>query len=594
MTPFVLKDISKERLDDVVSALQTALSNPALRSQSARAVQAHVWHDCPQVAAVLKEVRAQEEDVRTLLLEKVSALIYQFHAHAVHVTLARAGVQSDERVHAGSSLASSKNQNFDLVCLDAKERLYMLLNTNEWLQDFFRRFPQHFYENSFSFVENIPEKSLNVTVRIVGMGIAGTMALSGLAKHGIAVKGYEKRAEKGPRSTTSRYQNASWRAYDIAREMVDDTAYQHFLENRQSLTVTFDDGSTTIRTSDRVQIILGSAIQSMIDSARRYGAELNFACQPADYYQNDNDDSLEEVDIVALFCGTSTAYVAPGLEQALNIHSWPQVDSECRMWLRLQPSEMEEGYCTRGGQVGAEHWDYTIHSARDNPQDVQRILDNLSGEIYDKSLTNRLKCDAELTGMPILPDVTGDAQRSQAQQVLEHSSTRRFDYIFTNAPRNLHNLQKRAAATNVVLDGGYTVEVKLASRSIITATTTDNNKEYPELLQAFKTKLLVCGGDACVPPNPQAAYGATLACEAAGNLVRLAIGTGHVNSIRKNLVQQQGQQGQCQDDWIQQVEELKDLLALYYEAHSKSENYFQWVQTLICNLYSLPPFQEEM
>jgi predicted component of type VI protein secretion system len=44
------------------------------------------------------------------------------------------------------------------------------------------------------------------------------------------------------------------------------------------------------------------------------------------------------------------------------------------------------------------------------------------------------------------------------------------------------------------------------------------------------------------------------------------------------------------EDWVQQVEKLKDLLAVHYEARALSENYFQFVQTLICNLYSLPAF----
>jgi hypothetical protein len=56
----------------------------------------------------------------------------------------------DERIHMGSSLHETKA--FDLFCLDAKERLYLLLNQYGWLQEFFRDFPEHFYENSFQFV----------------------------------------------------------------------------------------------------------------------------------------------------------------------------------------------------------------------------------------------------------------------------------------------------------------------------------------------------------------------------------------------------------------------------------------------------------
>jgi hypothetical protein len=157
----------------------------------------------------------------------------------------------------------------------------------------------------------------------------------------------------------------------------------------------------------------------------------------------------------------------------------------------------------------------------------------------------------------------------------------RFDYIFTNAPTNPHNLAKRDEAGkdgSIVLEGGYRVEVKIASNSKFTS---------KEVLDKFNTSLAVWGGDAAVLPNPQAAYGATLACESADMLVQLAVGYGHLNAILEDM---EKMKAFVDEDWVQEVKQLKSLLSDYYNARGRSENYFQFVQTLICNLYSLPPF----
>jgi hypothetical protein len=102
--------------------------------------------------------------------------------------------------------------------------------------------------------------------------------------------------------------------------------------------------------------------------------------------------------------------------------------------------------------------------------------------------------------------------------------------------------------------------------------------------------LVLCGGDAAVPPNPLAAYGATLACEAAGSLVQLSVAIGHVNAILNDMEGMKDSSEFVDDVWIQEIKDFKEMLAVYYEARTKSENYFQWVQTLICNMYSLPAF----
>lgn len=572
----LLCNFTREQLDAVVEAVKRALSDPSLRKLSQRAVQAKIWHEQPVVGSLLQDLRASEETIRSHILALISKLVYQFHEHAVDATLDRAGI---------SGPGGTISDEFGWQCLDAKERLYMILKEYDWLQDFFRRCPLHFYENSFAFVHRIPAKALPVKVNVIGLGIGGSMAASGLAKRGISVKGFEKRPEHGPSSVTSRYQNASWRAYDTAAGMVDETAYELLVENRQRIHVPQQDGSTTIMESDRVQIILGAAIQAALDSARGYGAELHFECNSKDYYYTkDDEDADGGCDIVALFCGAHTASSFPGA--ITEILSWPELDSTCHVWLRVQPSDKTDAYCTRGGEIGAELWHYTIESARDNVRDMERVRWNQDSQYHynlrklkgggggeigidERQLTKqyesqRSKLDAVLQAV------------LQDQQKNDNTSTvgRRFDYIFTNAPANDHNLAKREkVADTVVLDGGYTVEVKMATNSTVSS---------GELLDGLRTKLVVLGGDATVPPNPLAAYGATLACEAAASIVLLATGIGHLNAIVQDLGDRQ--------DWVKQVEELKLLLSLHYEARARAETYFQFVQTLICNMYSLPAF----
>jgi hypothetical protein len=581
--PPTLGGYSKARLDKVVHAIASTLADPQMRALSQRAVQGKVWHLQPAVSAMLSDLRGEEEQVRRSLLDRTSALVYKFHEQGLDATLARAGLTQDARVHAGSSL--DQKETFDLFCLDAKERLYMTLKNYDWLKDFFRLYPLHFYENSFQFVDRIPTKKLKVKVKVVGLGIGGSVAVSGLAKSGIeTVVGYEKRGEKGPRSVSSRYQNASWRAYDIAGKLVDEEAFQHLIENRQRINVKYDDGTEAIVSSDRVQIIIGSAIQSAIDSARRYGAELHFESPMDAFYSETKAKSSPAFDIVALFCGAHTSQMVPGMAKAMEVHEWPDLNSTCKMWLRVMPSDKLDSYCARGGEIGAEQWHYTIESARQNVEDMERIGYNLDSQ-YQYNLGKLAKgADIGMTKEQV--EETYQQQKARLAEVMEivksgKSPGNRFDYVFTNAPHNEHNVAKHAAVKEqVVLDGGYTVEIKIASKSIV---------KDEELLDKFNTSLIVCGGDACVPPNPLAAYGATLACEAAGNLVQLAVGVGHLNSILEDMEAMQENVPEISYDWIQEVKDLKSLLIMYYEARSRSENYFQWVQTLICNMYSLPP-----
>jgi hypothetical protein len=460
-----ISGLSKDRLDEVVASIKVALQDPDLRKLSQRAVQGKVWHLQPALAKCMAELRKQENLVRDVILERTSELVYKLHDQTLDTTLARAGLLEDERIHMGSSLDETKA--FDLFCLDAKERLYLVLKQYGWLQEFFRNFPEHFYENSFQFVHRIPTKKLQVKVKVIGLGIGGSMAVSGLAKHGIeSVVGYEKRDEQGPRRVGSRYQNASWRAYDIAERLLDDEAYQHLIAYRQRLNIQYDDGTSQIVTSDRVQIILGSAIEAALESAKRFGAELRFSTDIGAYFRDGGVD--EPCDIVALFAGAHTSKLFPGLEEEMEIFSWPECSSACKMWLRVKESDRDEDFCTRGGEIGAEKWHYTIESARRTKEDVLRVRDNLQSQ-YNYALkkaesdedTDKAKAEFAAKSLQIEQVLHKFEETENAEGVA------RFDYvsglvvhglsnallgcllimkpvpflqIFTNAPDNEHNL----------------------------------------------------------------------------------------------------------------------------------------------------------
>ncbi len=573
MSTMSTSGFTREELDDVVACLKKALTDPELRKLNQRAVQATVWHHQPQVSGMMQRLRRNEESIRQQILEAVSELIYKFHQHTVRTSLARAGILHDKRVHAGSSL--ERAETFDVFCLDAKERLYLLLKNYDWLRDFFRLYPLHFYENSFQFVDRIPPKKLKVKVNVVGLGIGGSMAVSGLAKAGINAVGYEKRNETGPSSVGSRYQNASWRAYDVAAKLLDEEAYEELVRYRQRFDVQYEDGTSGVVVSDRVQIILGNAIEHSLASAKRYGATLKFGVQ-------DVTGTMDDSDIVALFAGAHTSELFPEIKSEMNMMTWDTLLSDCKMWLSIKESDKENFFCVRGGEVGAEHWHYTIESARNTVEDIVRVrnclqsqYDGAVGKTDDETEKEKMKATFEMQLR----------QLDKVQAAVEEGETPggRFDYIFTNAPTNEHNLSKRnevAKDGSIVLEGGYNVEVKIAANSKFTA---------KPVLNKFKTQLVVCGGDACVPPNPQAAYGATLAVETADLLCQLAVGVGHVNAILDNMKRMSDY---VDEEWVQEMIQIKHLLTEHYNARGRAENYFQFVQTLICNLYSLPPFDK--
>jgi hypothetical protein len=204
--PFVLPSrLTSDRLQAIVDAVCRRLTDPELRAQSQRAIQAKVWHLEPGVSMLMRELKADELQVKNLIEQRVSALVYEFHSHTIDATLARAGITTDDRFAQpaapattqppsgasssapGDGEASNRKSvmdpttDLDLRCLDAKERLYMLLQRYGWLEGFFRTYPHHFYENSFSFVSRIPPKPLLCRALVLGLGVGGSMACSGVS-----------------------------------------------------------------------------------------------------------------------------------------------------------------------------------------------------------------------------------------------------------------------------------------------------------------------------------------------------------------------------------------------------------------------------
>lgn len=349
--------------------------------------------------------------------------------------------------------------------------------------------------------------------------------------------------------------------------------------------------------ADRVQVILGGAINSALKSAERFGADLHFESDSKHFYDKNINTSGEEgdtdVDIVALFAGAHTSEMFEGLKEKMNVLSWPELRSDCKMWLQIKESEKREAFTTRNVEVGAQKWHFSIESARTDIDDILRIRDNVIAQ-YHSLLESRGKEKKE-------DDATVHLTRKYEKQLCQIESVlktmkvsvdqgddTRFDYIFTNAPNNEHNQAKFEANLkdgSVVIDGKYDVDIKIATESAIDQT--ESNESAKALLSQFSSKVIVVGGDACVSPNPMAAYGATLASEFAGMIVQLAIGHGHLNAILQELEENLYQN--IYPDWVDEIQELKSMLTKYYGARAQAENYFQWVQTLICNLYSLPP-----
>jgi len=213
--------------------------------------------------------------------------------------------------------------------------------------------------------------------------------------------------------------------------MLDDTAYELLVRYQQKVHVTQPDGTPTVLTTDRVQIILGEAIDAALGSAARYGAQLQFESKIDDYYDLDDNrinivSSHDHVDIVAVFSGAHSSELFPDLCEEMNIISWPGLTSKCRTWLQIKESSKKEAYTYRGGEVGAEIWNFTIESSRDNVDDILRVRGHLI------TAMEKTKNDPTLYSKL-------ESQMEQIDKVLSYmrnkeGSGARFDYIFTNAP----------------------------------------------------------------------------------------------------------------------------------------------------------------
>lgn len=231
-------------------------------------------------------------------------------------------------------------------------------------------------------------------------------------------------------SVSSRYQNASWRAYDIARTMLDDTAYDILARYQQRVHVTQPDGTPAVLTTDRVQIILGEAIDAALGSAARYGAQLQFESKIQDYHFSDdtqiNIACQDHVDIVAIFAGAHSCDIFPELHKEMNIISWPELTSKCLTWLSIKRSDKNEPYTSRGGEVGAEHWHFTIESSRDTVDDILRVRGHLLAAMEKSKGDHILSSKLE-------------SQLDHVDKVISYMRSNenngaRYDYIFTNAP----------------------------------------------------------------------------------------------------------------------------------------------------------------
>jgi hypothetical protein len=123
---------TKNRLEGVVNVLTKALSSPELRGLSQRAIQARIWHQEPLIASFMFDLRREEELLRQTIMERLSFLIGEFHNFTLPLS---DGVGGDtamaDRTHARS---------LEVICLDSKERLYLILKQHVWIAGKFANF----------------------------------------------------------------------------------------------------------------------------------------------------------------------------------------------------------------------------------------------------------------------------------------------------------------------------------------------------------------------------------------------------------------------------------------------------------------------
>jgi len=489
---------SRARLDKIVTSVIAKMQSDELRALHHRVLRKKLEEQIPEIQLYLANFRQSEQENRSRIFECIHSLLSTFNGKK-----------------------------------DASERLYLILRQYGWAKDFCEKY-------THNIPDDIPEKKLSARVKVVGMGIAGSLAVSGLAKHGIEVVGYEKRKygeSKGilDGGVGMRYQNASWTGYDVSEKLLDAGAFLEMKRCRQKL----NKGDGSVEATDRVQIIIGDAIRVALESAKKYSAKIHF----------DETHTLKEYlssnpDIVALFCGANTARIFD-LEEKMGVEVWKKLFSDCIMWLQIRPTK-KDVFLFLGGEIGAEKFNFFVKSVREGTTDLDRIRLNLEKSIASNS-ENKPKLEQQLSK---LCEITTQVRKGS-----------RFEYIFSTAPNNQHNRDKRKrVGGDLLLEGKYSVEVKMAANSVVSS-------------PGART-IVVTGGDATVPPNPLSAYGATLACYFAEMLVNLSVSVGHLNMMAET------NEGD--------IAKLKRQLVERYDSHGRAENYIQFIQTLISNLYSLP------
>jgi len=559
--------LSEKVFNALLKDMIKACAHPMMKGMKPDGIHGVCFAMVPELGETVLKLRNKEDALKKEILDTICDLWRKFSRHGIEMALiARGLVRSEE----GPESANGKKEYFELACLECKDRLRCILENYGWLDDFFRYNPAQQHQDSFRFTSRIPPKPGKVKVDVLGMGIGGGFAASGLAKAGCDVSAFEKRSEG---SVGSRYQTASWTMYESAKTLLDEEGYDELNKYRQTINFEHPDGATSVFEANRCTIVLGGAVDTGVRSARRCGADVHFEFKDyighRDELREKGED--EEPDIVAVFCGAHTAKIFD-VQEEMGYMEWPETKSDCYLWLSMKESEHNEEFTARKIVTGDEKWCYSISSARDEMVDIHRAI----GNVKRQQAIEKAKLDASNTS----EDVNGKYEKQMkrlesVQKSMEEGSTNRYDYIFTSAPKNPINDQKLMKAEEdglLVVQNDYSVIPTFSLKTTFTE---------GKMTEKFGSKVVVCGGDSTVAPNPLAARGATVASENAMALVKMAVAMGHIKVMMEDL-----QYHNADAAWMAEMDKLKALLPLYFDALSLSENFVQWTQTIVCNLCS--------
>merc|ERR1712113_651184 len=197
--------------------------------------------------------------------------------------------------------------------------------------------------------------------------------------------------------------------------------------------------------------------------------------------------------------------------------------------------------------TGDNKWSYSISSARDEMVDIHRAI----GNVKRQQAIEKAKLDA---GENVNEKYDKQLQRLESvQKSMEEGATNRYDYIFTSAPKNPINDQKLMKAEEdglLCVKNDYNVVPTFSLKTTFTE---------GAMTEKFGSKIVVCGGDSTVAPNPLAARGATVASENAMALVKMAVAMGHIKVMMEDL-----QYHNADAAWMAEMDKLKGLLPLYF------------------------------